>query len=166
MNTNDIQQQRTEVVEKYINLEILINACISQYFFKNVNSSFYFYVLFDPHFSYQLRINIFKKIVSGLPPENYTGDREKLIRKLQRVGDIRNIFIHVAGLKFYPSKEGRSDIVITKSLIEEEGITPDPKNPSSPLDFKKLYEEYLSLEKFLNQEISSIYQVLGGQFVQ
>lgn len=163
MNTND---QRSDIVEKYINLEILINSCISQYFFKNINSSFYFYVLFDPHFSYQLRINIFRKIVNGLSKESYSGDMEKLNRKLQRVGEIRNIFIHVAGLKFHPSKDGMNDIVITKSSIEEEGFTPDPKNPSSPLNFTKLYNEFLSLEKFLNQEVSYIYQVLGGQFVQ
>ncbi len=165
MEDTELNQARTAVVEKFIEVETLLNASISYYFFKRVDPSFFFKVLYDPFFSFHLRVNIFNKIVKELSKKVYTGDKEKLNRKLQSFGEIRNNFIHVGSFKFYPSKDGRTDIVLANLSTEEESITPNPKDPSKVLDFKKIYKNFLDLEKELKEEIINIYKALGGRLL-
>ena len=58
MDNQTLSQMRSEVIEKFINLEMIINAIISQHYFRKVYMPFFFEVLYDEYCSFGLKRRI------------------------------------------------------------------------------------------------------------
>jgi len=85
MDKQEISECRAEVITKFLDLERMVNIIISEYYLGSISGNFLIDVLYDPFFSFGLKINILEKI--GAVKE---GDII-LVRKLNT---IRNIFAH------------------------------------------------------------------------
>ena len=79
-----ISEYRSGVIEKFINIEWLINAVISQFYFRRVVKSFVFQLLYDVNCTFALKRNVLQKIAP---------DFSKL-ETLNRLNNIRNFFAH------------------------------------------------------------------------
>ena len=86
MNRDKISKCRAEVIERFINIESIIDAIICQHYFKRVIMKFYFEVLYDEYFSFGLKRRILEKIFKDI-------DSQKL-QDLNRLNTIRNYFAH------------------------------------------------------------------------
>ena len=64
-NTTD-SKYRSEVIERFINIEWLLNAIITQHYFKRMVSSFLFEVLYDEYFNFGLKRRIIEKIIPNI----------------------------------------------------------------------------------------------------
>ena len=60
---------RAEVIEKFINVETIINAIISQHYLKRLVMPFLLEVLYDEYFSFALRRRILEKILNKSVPD-------------------------------------------------------------------------------------------------
>ena len=66
MDKENISKYRAEVIEKFINIESIIDVIISQHYFKLPNKSFIFEVLYDEYFSFALKRRILEKIIRSI----------------------------------------------------------------------------------------------------
>ena len=66
IDKDKLSKYRSEVIEKSINIEWIINAIISQHYLKRVILPFVLEVLYDEYFSFALRRNILKKIIKDI----------------------------------------------------------------------------------------------------
>ena len=89
-----LSKYRAEVIERFINIEIIINATISQHYFERVEKNFYFQVLYDEYFSFSLKRRILEKIVNNINTQQ--------VQDLNRLNTIRNYFAH-CGTEFIPA---------------------------------------------------------------
>ena len=144
---NEISNYRAEVIERSINIEWIINGIISQHYFKHVNTNFLFEVLYDQNITFALKRNILEKILQSLNHQN-----QQKIHELNRLNSIRNYFAHC-----------NQEIYTIKS---NESFVPDPKKPENPIDFKKLYEEFMSIAKQVEYWLFDEYKGMGGIFSQ
>ncbi len=142
LSDKKISEYRSEVIEKFINIETLINVIISQRYFKKVIEAFFFEVLYDAYCTFSLKRNILKKINPDFKLQN-----------LERLNSIRNYFAHCNQLVF----EGPE--LPTEG---QKGKIFDPKNLTKELDFEKLYNEFIKLEKNVNDELYEFYKSLNG----
>ena len=145
MNPETLSKYRSEVIEKFINCEMIISAIISQHYFKNVNREFLLEVLYDESFSFGLQRRILEKIVPDL-------DKAK-IHDLNRLNTIRNYFAH-CNQQFF---EGPG---IT------EGVVPDPRDVKKGIDFEVLYIEFIQKEPEVTIYLADIFKGLGGVLVR
>jgi hypothetical protein len=136
----DLAQMRNDVIEKFINCESIINAIISQNFFKRVDTDFLFDVLYDEYFSFALKRRILEKVLKVKD--------EKIIQALNRMNTIRNHFVHCNQEVF---KAG-----------ESESFIPNPRNPQEGIDFEKLYKEFLGSEKDVIEYLFDKFKKMGG----
>ena len=141
----DLSKTRTEVIEKFINLEMIINTIISQHFFGYVKTGFLFDVLYDEYFTFGLKRRILEKIVSNID--------KGMVDKLNRLNTIRNYFAH-CGTEIFWGKEHPEK--------GEKGVIPDPRRWRKPLDFAALYKEFTETEPQVTQYLFDIYKKLGG----
>ena len=148
MDEEALSKARANVIEKFIVIDNLINAIISQHYFKKVSIGFVLDVLYDEYFSFGLKRSILEKIV----PDIDQGKRNKI----GRLNTIRNLFAH-CGPKLYDSLEEPSHVLIRR--------IPDPKKPKESLDFDALYSEFIEIDPEINEYLSKIYIDLGGQVV-
>jgi hypothetical protein len=149
MGNEVLSKKRSEVIEKSINLENIINAIISQHYFKKVVISFYLEVLYDEYFSFGLRRRILTKVVRDM-------EQDKL-NKINRLHTIRNYFAHCGPELF----DG--------SMSPVEGSTgriPHPRKPEESLDFSELYTEFTKIEPEISKYLFDIYTSIGGQATQ
>jgi len=138
MTKEQISSYRSEVIEKFINIEWLINCIISQHYFSQVNRDFIFEVLYDDQCSFGLKRNIFLKAI---------GDADnKKVEDLNRLNKIRNLFAHCDSQD--PNMPGK--IV-------------DPKNREAQIDFEQLYQDFVRLAPGVVQYLFSIFQGRGGK---
>jgi hypothetical protein len=144
---NEISKYRAEVIERAINIEWIINAIISQHYFKYVNINFLFEVLYDQNITFALKRNILDKILQSRNHQN-----EQKMHELNRLNSIRNYFAHC-----------NQEIYTIKS---KEGFIPDPKKPENPIDFNKLYEEFITIAKQVESWLFEEYKGMGGIFSQ
>lgn len=145
MNQKILSKYRSEVIEKFINCEMIMNAIISQHYFKKIITSFLFEVLYDEYFSFGLKRRILEKIVPNL-------ERRK-IDDLNRLNTIRNYFAH-CNQEFFEGSEMPG---------EEVGwIVPDPKDIEKGIDFEKLYKEFIEKEEGVVQYLVDIFKEMGG----
>ena len=86
MEKDSISNYHSEVIERFINIEWIINAIISQHYLKRVVKPFVLEVLYDEYFSFALKRRILEKIIKGI-------DKQK-IQELNRLNTIRNYFAH------------------------------------------------------------------------
>ena len=61
-----LSKYRAEVIERFINMEWLINAIICQHYFKRVLMPFLLEVLYDEYFSFALKRRILEKIINNI----------------------------------------------------------------------------------------------------
>ena len=143
MDDNKISEYRAEIIERFINIEWLINGLISQHYFKRVVFSFMFEVLYDPSFSFALRRNILEKIVKDI--------NKQKVEELNQLNKIRNYFAH-CNQKFFeiPDKE------------KERGKVIDPKNIEKEIDFEKLYTDFMEIVGGVEKYLLRLFEDLGG----
>jgi hypothetical protein len=151
MEEKTLSQMRAEVIEKLINIEIIINAIISQHYLKKVVKPFLLEVLYDEYFSFALRRRILEKILKKSIP-NYD---KKQIEDLNRLNTIRNYFAHTGPEIF----EGP----ITPHEGQK-GIVPDPRNLDKAIDYTQLYTEFHKLESTVIKYLFNLSKELGVEF--
>jgi hypothetical protein len=145
LEDQQINELRTELIDKFINLETFVDAVITQHYFHQISDKFLFEVLYDENFSFSLKHNILKKITQ--PPAN------KVLEKLHRIGQIRNYFAH----------RGRElvDWVGTSRRVR----VIDPRKLDHEIDFPKLYKEFCDLERPVIQYLIKVFEEKGGRFL-
>ncbi len=145
----DQSKYRSEVIEKFIACEMMINAIISQHYFKKIHKDFYFIVLYDEYFNFGLRRRILEKLVKDLD--------KKMIQKLNRLNTIRNYFAH-CDIKYIDDPEN--------TTYENNGIILDPRNPENMLvDFESLYKEFIEKEEEVMPYLTKIFEKMGGKIM-
>ena len=82
MDEEKLSRYRSEVIERFINIEWIINAIISQHYFKRVLLPFVLEVLYDEYFSFALKRRVLEKIIKTI-------DNQK-VQDLNRLNTIRN----------------------------------------------------------------------------
>jgi hypothetical protein len=142
MENNDTSKIRAEVIEKFINLECLINAIITQHYFKTVNKNFIMEFLYDEYCSFGLKKRVLEKIIKDL-------DKRK-IERLNRLNTIRNYFAH-------------RDLSYVK-VVDKECWAPDPRKPEKSINFDALYKEFIENESEVLNYLFSIFESMGGIF--
>lgn len=141
-----ISKYRSEVIERTINVEWLINAIISQHYFKRVVRPFLLEVLYDEYFSFGLRRRILEKIVKDF-------DQRKL-QDLNRVNRIRNYFAH-CNQEFFEGAELPEN--------SAEGKVIDPRRLDRAIDFEELHDEFAKIVGGLEQYLVSVCLSMGGE---
>jgi len=149
MEPGEVTKARGEVIESFINLETLINAIISQHYFKKVRQDFFFELLYNQSFNFGLRISILEKIVPKI-------DRNKL-DKLRKLNAIRNYFAH-CGPEVLPGK--------TTDIDKEKGRVPYPSNYQKTIDFEALYREFIATEPEISAYLGDIFVELRGTLLE
>ena len=148
MDDKDLSKYRAEVIEKAINLEWLMNAIISQRYFKLVNINFLFEVLYDEYFSFALRRRILEKIVKDFDKKKWND--------LNRTNTIRNYFAHCNQQIF----EGPD--LPAKGV---QGKVLDPRNLDREIDFENLHKEFMLKIGPLEKYLADILLEMGGKLV-
>ena len=145
MDKDTLSRYRSEVIERFINIEWLINAIISQHYFKRVILPFVLEVLYDTSFSFALRRNILKKIVKDID--------SKKAEDLNRLNNIRNYFAHCGQEIFegsdIPDKTQKGKII-------------DPKNIKREINFESLYVDFMQIAGGVEEYLAKLFQDLGG----
>jgi len=149
MNDKSLSNVRAEVIEKSINMEWIINAIISQHYFKKVFLPFVTEVLYDEYCSFALKRRILEKIIPNLDGQQ--------IQKLNRLNTIRNYFAH-CGQQIFDGP--------APPPKEQKGWVPDPRKPTKPINFASLHSEFINLESSVSKYLFEIFQKLGGVAVK
>ena len=147
MDEQTLSRASTEVIEKFINLEWIINAIISQHYFYKVLLPFVLEVLYDEYCSFALKRRILEKIVPSLD--------EKQIQNLNRLNTIRNYFAHT-GQQIFKGAEVPAEGQV--------GIVPDPRKPEKEIDFAQLCKEFQTKEPAVAEYLFKLYKQLGGEY--
>jgi len=138
MDIPAITKARSEVIEDFIQIETLLSQIIADYYLGRGNPVAFLFVLevlYDEHCTFALKRNVLNKIIDAIfQDQNERKKADKEFQKLYRLNRIRNLFAH-CGPDLYVAREG-------KGLR----VTPDPRNPSEPLEFGKEYEEFKKLQ--------------------
>ena len=142
--SNIISGYRSEVIEKFINIEWLMNVIISQYYFKKVVSTFVFYFLYDVNCTFALKRNVLQKIAPSFSE----------LEVLNRLNNIRNYFAH-CNQEFFEGSE--------KPKAGEKGKVLDPKDTKNEINFESLYKEFMEKEGNITKALADLYVSLGGQ---
>jgi len=124
---------------------MIVNAIISQHYFKKVLKPFLLEVLYDEYFSFGLKRRILLKIIPDLD--------NKKIEDLNRLNTIRNYFAH-CNQEFFGISE--------KPKAGTKGIIPDPRNIEKGIDFERLYNEFIKKEYGVTKYLAEIFTNLGG----
>lgn len=151
MDEMTLSQQRAEVIEKFINIEIVVNAIICQHYFGCLRKEFFLEVLYDEYCTFALKRRILEKIVPNVD--------KKQIQSLNRLSTIRNYFAHI-GLELFKVKEG----VPQKGQV---GIVPDPRELDEAVDFSELYKEFKDIEPTLAKYLfCEVFEKMGGKLLK
>lgn len=145
---NNISEYRSQVIEKFINIETLMNAIICQHYFHRIITHFFLEVLYDEHFNFSLRRNIFEKILKKL--DKY---ENKKIQNLHKLNNIRNYFAHCNQEMFKLDKNGN---------VKKSGV-PDPRKIENYIDFEEKYKEFIQLEPEMSIYLGKVYKEMGGE---
>lgn len=145
MKPDELTKARGEVIEKFVNLETLINAIISQHYFKKVRQDFFFELLYHQSFNFGLRISILEKVVPKV-------DKIKL-EKLRKLNAIRNYFAH-CGPEVFPTRVTGTD--------KEKSRVPHPSDYQKSIDFDALYQEFIVTEPEISVYLGEIFTSLRG----
>ncbi len=134
MDRKRFEELRRNVLDKFNNLEILMNLAITKYYFEEINKDFMFRVLHSPFFSSSLRIDILLKIVKDSDKKRFN----RIINNLKNMSNIRNYFAHITPQYFSSGGE---------VTMEKVGWFPHPKDPSKIIDLEEEHEKFFELEK-------------------
>jgi hypothetical protein len=142
MTDHELQKWRNDVIGRFINIEIMVDAIICQHYFKRIVQPFLFDVLRDQNFSFGLKRSILEKILGN--------KNTKEIQDLNQLNKIRNRFAH-CGLEIFPiGKPGESFIH-------------DPEHPGIPMDFKRHYEDFLEKAGDVEKYLFNLFKEKGGE---
>lgn len=147
-NAKQIALYRSEIIEKFINVEKIMNLIISQYYFKKVRIDFLLDVLYNQYSNFALRLEIIKKILPEFD--------SKIEYDLRKLNVTRNYFAHW-------------DVTLFKNEMgkpSQESYTPHPKNKDKTLDFKESYQEFIEKENGITEYLFEEYKKLGGVFIK
>ena len=142
--SENISKYRSEVIEKFINIEWIINMIISFHYFGVLKENFSYDVLYDEYFSFGLKRRILEKVLT-----NRNKLDKSIIDKLNRMNTIRNYFAHCHNVV---SKHG------------SEKYIPDPRDTDKPVDFEKLHSEFVKNEKIVNDYLLDFFKMMGGEY--
>lgn len=140
----DISIYRSIVIEKSINIEMLINFIISQKYIGKCKKDFLFDVLYDPCFTFGLKINILEKIKPSVK------ELENELKNLRRLNNIRNLFDH-CNSSYHDG---------------ERTFIPHPKNIDNEIDFRLLYNEFCQIEPNINKVLLEWFDFLNGKILK
>ena len=141
---NELSKWRAEVIERAINVEWLINAIICQNYLKKTFKNFLLEVLYDEYFSFALKRRILEKILRQIDNQN----NKPKIDQLNRINIIRNYFAH-CNQQFF-------------EIGDDIGKVPDPRKTNRAINFKILYEEFMSIVGDVELWLSKIFKSIGG----
>ena len=144
MDKETLSKYRAEVIERFINIETLIDAIICQHYFKRMLISFYLEVLYDEYFSFGLKRRILEKIVKD-------DIDNKKVQELNRLNTIRNYFAHY-----------NQEIFKVSDREKKDGKIVDPRDVEKGIDFEKLYTEFINKAGGVEEYLAKVYQDLGG----
>lgn len=152
MDKDKLSKYRSEVIERFINVEWMINAIISQHYFKGdsrkgVRTPFMLKVLYDPYFSFPLRRQILEKILKKNKEDKKT--IHKTMKDLYRLNTIRNYFAHC----------GQEFIILTEKPLKRRAI--NPEDIEQELDFESLYTEFMKTVQGIEQYLVKLQYALG-----
>ena len=143
MDKDKVSEYRSEVLEKFINIEWIINAIISHHYFKRLMKSFVLEVLYDEYFSFALKRRILEKIIKNV-------DKQK-VEDLNRLNTIRNYFAHC-----------NQEIFEASDKMKERGKIIDPRDIEREINFESLYSEFIEKENRVIEYLVKLFQDLGG----
>jgi len=146
LNNSDFSKYRDEILNKFGNIESIIEAVISQHYFVKVRRDFLLEVLGDEYFSTGIKIRVLLKVTKSL-------NCEKELRELVR---IRNYFVHLFP-KFH-------DKYLSPSPGELVAV--DPRNTSKSVDFESEYKKFVGMESKVVNSLINIYKEKGGVLVE
>jgi hypothetical protein len=132
-----LAEWRHNVIDKMIQLEVIMNAVICQKYLGGVRREFYLEVLYDELFPFGLRRSIVEKIL---------GDEQQDLRVL---GSIRNLFAH-CGSEMFDKTLGAYRI-------------PLPKDPTKSLDFEARYQEFEKKYPVVRNRLETWFRKHGGE---
>ncbi len=141
---NELSKWRAEVIERFINVEWLINAIICHHYLKKTFTNFLLEVLYDEYFSFALKRRILEKILCQIDNKN----NKSKINQLNRINTIRNYFAHY-NQQFFEKGD-------------DTGKVPDPRKINRAIDFNALYEEFMSIAGDVELWLSEIFKSIGG----
>jgi hypothetical protein len=142
MDKDKLSKYRSEVIERFINIETLVDAIICQHYFKKMLINFYLEVLYDEYFSFGLKRRILEKIVKNINSQK--------MQDLNRLNTIRNYFAHY------------NQEIIKVADETQEGKVIDPRSIEKGINFEELYAEFMSKAGGVEEYLVKLYQNLGG----
>ena len=143
MDKDTLSKYRSEIIEKFINIEWIINIIISQYYLKRADKSFLLEVLHDEYFSFALKRRILEKIIKNL-------DNRK-VQDLNRLNTIRNYFAH-CGQEYIKGPDKT-----------QKGRVLDPRNIEEEVNFESLYTEFMKEQGSVVEYLMQIAAELGAE---
>ena len=143
MDKDTLSKYRSEVIERFINIETIIDAIICQHYFKRVLMPFLLEVLYDEYFSFGLKRRILEKIVKDID--------SRRVQELNRLNTIRNYFAHC-----------NQEIFEVSAKEKKRGKIIDPRNISKGINFEELYADFVSKADGVEEYLFKLYQDLGG----
>lgn len=134
MDKQEISECRAEVITKFLDLERMVNIIISEYYLGAISGNFLIDVLYDPFFSFGLKLNILGKIGTV---------KESDIILIRKLNTIRNIFAHEQFELVVGEKEGETVFLDTRQGKE--------------LDYAEKYRLFLELYPNVLNALDRIY---------
>lgn len=137
-----LSEYRAIVIEKFINIESIINMIICQHYFKRIIGAFYFEVLYDEYFTFGLKRRILEKIINNFDIH--------MLHDLNRLNTIRNHFAHYnQEVSLGTDKPPRRKVINPRNLTEE-------------IDFNILYSEFMKKQGVVTDYLFDILKQKGA----
>lgn len=140
-----ISKCRSEVIERTINIESIINSIISQHYFGRVLMPFLLEFLYDEYCTFALKRRVLEKIVPDI-------DKKK-VQDLNRLNTIRNYFAHCNQV-LIEGPDPTDPTAVSKVI--------DPRKPDRGIDFKELHKEFLEIAGPVEKYLVRVYMAKGG----
>ena len=123
----NISKWRSEIIEKMIEIEVIIGLIIMHHYLKQYNHDFGVEVLDAPEFSLNFKLQILRKIVK---PEDQS--TKKTFEDLRTLIGIRNTFAH----------QDPTYTVISETYKTFDFRAPNPRKLGKTISFNEKYDEF------------------------
>ena len=148
LNSESISRLRSDVIERTINIEWIVNAIISQHYFRKVFLPFVLEFLYDEYCSFALKRRVLEKIIPDL--------EKRKLENLNRVNTIRNYFAHCNQVIVSGDP---NDPTTTSTVV-------NPRKLDKAIDFEKLHSEFIEIAGPLEAYLGKVFQAKGGQMMK